>query len=113
MDSDTEKQFKSLFTIDDVGTLAWLEFHVKLLSNNDEQICNYCHSNNPKRIKFELPCGHHMHCKCTVKCLFNNKLNCVICGPIEEMENNSYCSSCDKWGQCATTCINKREYPDD
>lgn len=104
--SDTTKQFKKLFNINAIGTKFWLNYHVKLLSNNNEQLCGFCHTNNKKKIKFELPCHHHVHCECAKERYDDdNCVICPICGVIEGNKYNYYCSSCNKWGKCDDDCM--------
>ena len=49
--------------------------------------------------RYQLPCGHEVHERCyRTWAKHANKVGCARCSPLEKVEKNRYCPTCDTWG---------------
>lgn len=74
---------------------------------NDTEVCLICLSVKKDWTKYKLKCGHQFHTRCYRKWIaVKHKLNCSLCGDLDENCNNTFCQLCKKfcdhtWDKCA------------
>jgi hypothetical protein len=60
---------------------------------------------------YELKCGHKAHTRCLRHWLAaKGRLNCPICGDMEEINKNRWCWTCNEWGHQNSDACTEREH---
>jgi hypothetical protein len=76
--------------------------------NNHKPVCYVCicedTDTEKKWDRYELKCGHQYHTRCLRKFWGeHNEIKCSVCGVIQELPHNQYCSHCKIWGHSELT----------
>ena len=86
--------------------------YVRFVTDIHEWCCEICHLvevgmqdlENPKNDiiwgRYELRCGHQAHIRCFRRWCKSEGIGCPRCGPIEEVEENRVCHSCNEFHMC-------------
>jgi hypothetical protein len=60
---------------------------------------------------YELKCGHKAHTRCLRHWLAaRGRLNCPICGDLEEIDRNRWCDTCNEWGHPVSDICLEKQY---
>ena len=79
-------------------------YYTKTLKDHTD-LCIICQCDETEEgktwSKTSLICGHVCHSRCYRRwCGVKRCLNCPICGEVQEIEQNRFCSSCNEFGHC-------------
>ena len=77
-------------------------FYGKVITDSSD-LCMVCMTDETEDGKqwdrYKLKCGHIAHTRCFRNwCGKKNKVNCPLCGDIEQIKQNRYCTYCKKYG---------------
>lgn len=82
--------------------------YVKPITNSESWRCSLCliaesalclDGETHMWSRYQLPCGHEAHERCyRTWAKHDDCVGCARCGPLEKVEKNRYCYTCDVWG---------------
>jgi hypothetical protein len=56
--------------------------------------------------RYQLACTHQAHLRCLrTWCKIQGFVGCPVCGPIDEIESNTFCNHCNTFGHSTKLCI--------